>query len=263
LIRDNVNGVLFQHLRAARHFARIVVKDSDAKRQHLSTTLLELYAYLESSASLQFLPYGDDSGGAYQSLLLEQGTIEAYKGFGAVVNYPTIYETIPYISQLAVNRKIELSQDLELGCLLRYQDLVERLGSWPCETVGGTVARAKWAADMLLRIAMLLYLHSSFHQDASHLREMSSPLVDRAIGVMGDVAGTPWRNTTYWLRLIIGSYATTTDQQFIISQSLDHACGPFQPVEILRLIWHGPGGNFGVDGIARLIRANRTGFLIG
>lgn len=244
--------------------------DQDAYSSDLVGVLLEFYAYYELCSSLRILPEYDDIEAACQFSSLHLDKICDYKTFGAFFGSSlALYRTIPFICQLAMDRKCEMAEDIGMGCHSTFERLKDIIQGWKCS--GGIYNKnynnqqdGDVAAGKIVRNALLLFLYSSYYHDTIYLRKISEPLVDETVELLSVAAKLPWLNSIYWPMVVVATYATKADQQRKLLAALPLGILLVsRTITTLKWLWDEPDDIFGLDGLAKVTKAHGTNVLFG
>ncbi|KAK7890837.1 hypothetical protein LTR67_008049 [Exophiala xenobiotica] len=269
-IRGNEGGTLFQHLRASRQFAQAVLaKHQDDYASDLVGVLLEAYAYYELCSSMRLLPEHNDIDAACQLSSLWAEKISLYRTFGSLFgSLFALYKVIPFVCQLAKDRKVEIVQRTDMGCYATFTRLRHMLQAWNgADGVYNNYNNkpdAEAAAENVVRNSLLLFLYSSYYHDTEFLRHVSQSLVDESIESLSVAAKTTWIHPTFWSMVVIATHATTAEQQAKLMALMPTEIPLVtRAMGILKWIWEESEDIFGLDGLVMFTKAHRTTILFG
>jgi hypothetical protein len=257
-MRGDGKSAQFQHYRASRHFAQMVLSQRDYDSQ-LAGLLLEFHACTELCTAMQLLPSHEDIEAACNSPVLQLRNLHLYKSFGVLFGGASeLYELSPLICQLAERRSSERATGKDLGCDEIFESLRTKIGQWSYQytaiPAGNTVTHSDIASGAIVQHAVLLFLYAANHQNPKVLREMSEPLVDSSIELMGSMKRTGWF-ASFWPVIVIGSFATTNAHQSEIRRFLPPVIPITEgPLQLLDWVWETPDDVIGLDGIRRGIQ---------
>ncbi|KAB8217745.1 fungal-specific transcription factor domain-containing protein [Aspergillus novoparasiticus] len=274
VLRGNQNGVLAYHLRASSFLAQhIVGTDEFAQNHALSQVLVEMYAYLELSSALHLSATPNDPQLGPQSAISSIAYLRRFTTFGTLFGSASaLYEMIPDIRRLADLRQKELVQGVPLGCNATFNAIMSQLQAFDWNSALATgpsssqedFLRGKAAAGRLVQNAMLLFLFSAYRVHQRTLKSIAHVLVDTAIEMGDSIIGTTWRNPTFWPAVVIGSYASTNDQRARIMEYLRPSMAlTSRARELLMRLWSSPDEAFGLDGLAKIIAAEKASYCFG
>lgn len=266
-----------QHLRASRHFADIVL--DNAKRYGakciLAGLVIEQYAYFELCSILQLPPNEEHFDIFRDSPVLQLDNLRSFEAFGALFGCgSSLYQLIPSISQLAIARRAEVLEDVNLKCEDEYNRLTDRLNGWsPTSDKAKSVEATEECilAGRVTQIAVQLFLYSAYYlagkmeqHDLEYVRRMAHPLVEEALEIASKTWRTSWTNTNYWFIIIIASYAIGDEQQ----QSCLVAVSSDWPLtramrRCLEWMWQRPEELYGLEGLTKAQQELRIRVLVG
>lgn len=204
--------------------------------------------------------------------------VQSYRTFGVIfAGSVSLFRLVPYICQLATDRRIELSEGQNLGCRLKFEGLRDIIQGWSLSTDFDTTTSLiavtadnqgeNFMAGQVVRNTLLMFLMSSYHHDVYYLREALYPLVEETIDMMTvaeALVRTPWTNLLFWPMCVIGTYTTTTSQRqrFLSFISKDiPLCHRMK--KVLRWMWEADDSVYGLQGFSDMLKLHKVDFAWG
>lgn len=252
--------------------------------------VLESYAYCELCASLRMLPGQDDIAAACRVSEEHLATLQRYRTFGVVfTGCSSLFRLVPFICQLATDRRIELLEDQDLGCRPRFDDLRRIIEGWSPLTDGDSTScriGVSSAADVrdltmagnVVRNALVMFLTSSYHNDVEYLRKSLHSLVEETIEYMTvasvteddglderhPVAKPSWINVLFWPMVAVATYTTTATQRERMLSFLGKDMPVYKRVkQTLRWVWEADDSVYGLQGLSDMLELHKADFPFG
>lgn len=224
------------------------------------------------------LPGQDDIAAACRFTEEHLTMLREYRTFGSIfAGCTTLFGFIPFIGQLAMDRRVELSEDRDLHCQSRFKKLRRSIQEWSLLTdvdfmlsslcVSADNERAFLTAGNVVRNALIMFLTSSFYHDVSYLRQSLNALVEETVELM-NVAGvdvrTPFINVLFWPICVVGTYTTTTSQRERILSFMNRDVPLLNRVKkILRWVWEADDSVYGLQGLSDVMDVHQVDFPFG
>ncbi|KAL2071010.1 hypothetical protein VTL71DRAFT_14036 [Oculimacula yallundae] len=277
-IRGNVDGEVFQHLRASRQIALTMFRKDTTINTDIMGVVLEAYCYRELVSSFRLGVEESDNQEVLNSFVVDLSCLQDLPTFGSNFWYCSfLFMQIPLISQLARHRQRELREGIDMGCDIAYTDLYNKISSWRPPGV-------EWSADpeidmgdseaisaMVIQTSLLLFLVTSFYHKeitSEELCKITQPWVTGTISLLAFTHDSPTVIATFWPIIVIGSYAREVSDQRIIQEILSSS--PHQmPIlvkglRLLNCLWRSQDSDdFGLSGLERIADRERTSLCIG
>ncbi|KAI9149028.1 hypothetical protein HJFPF1_11073 [Paramyrothecium foliicola] len=263
--RGNVHGTLSQHFCASRYFARTLTAQGKTHSPPLIGVLVELLANFEMLWSIRSvrscvgIELVDQNHSTLLNILRSQD-----KFYILLDSAMELYETIPQICKLGVDRQKEVREGLDLGCKLDFQRIARTILEWrhipsPTDLTDPQRANGRRAAGKILQNCFQTFLFSSYFTEPAYLRTITQPLVNSTIELIPTIWKTNWLNSTFWPIFVMCTYAESETQRARIRLLLK----PVTPLmirvaEVLQWIWDSPDDVFGLDGLETVICAHQT-----
>ncbi|KAL2071014.1 hypothetical protein VTL71DRAFT_14040 [Oculimacula yallundae] len=273
-LRGNEGGTLLGHLRACRFFAQeVLTAQREGYSSDLTGTLLENYAYWEMCTNFSLLIGPDDLGAACYFSAVHFNDLRHYRTFGSYFGESSaLYQSIPFISQLAVDRRAELTLRCDRGCEESFLAFKRKLEHWRDDVAvtisppgkGESAHRYSIIAGDIVRNAALIFLYSSYYQDPTYVQTLAHPIVDEAIDMLRTVIHTPWMNTLFWPMVVLGTYAVTPlQQQRILAFWPEGIPLVVRAVKMLQWVWNRDSDAYGLEGLAKVIKDHDAHIVFG
>ncbi|EFQ26918.1 C6 zinc finger domain-containing protein [Colletotrichum graminicola M1.001] len=182
-VQGDVNGAVYHHLEATRQYvAPLAAKSrrpSPHKLQHIHGFLLEIYTVF--SLELAITPKGtlDDQPVNLDPFLESLAFLGEYKSCGFMLGFGHgLFGMIPEIAKLVEARRAEnLDKKAPSSLYQSYRSLVSKLDSWDefadvLEGDGVSPRYEQATAATIYRNALIIYLHSAFHDNLLNSPEL-------------------------------------------------------------------------------------------
>ncbi|KAF4961923.1 hypothetical protein FSARC_9964 [Fusarium sarcochroum] len=216
--QGNGRGAIYHHLKASREYITLLTSTPELYDElgYLRGFLLEFYAY--HALKLAISP---------RNLLAEQvveldpfmqslDILDGYKSRGCLLGFGQhLFEMIPQISDLVEARRVEEKRDSTKPTALKkqYEYLLLKLETFNAygEALEGLRPRSERAgATMIYQNALIVYLHSAFHQDMLASPKLTTELemrIDKMMPVFYSlfVGDSPYRRMLLWPGVIMAS----------------------------------------------------------
>ncbi|KAK2751267.1 C6 transcription factor [Colletotrichum kahawae] len=220
--QGDVNGSVFHHIKASRHYVLGLTKTSQNpisdRLGHIRGFLLEIYSFM--ALKLAITPRGamEDHPIMLDPFLESLSFLSEYKSCGFMLGFGHgLFEMIPEIASLVEKRRVEeLNNAKTEASYDAYQDLVERLESWDAFSnvltgEGSSPRYQQGPAVAIYRTALIVYLHSAFHEDLHEREDLCAEIdlhIDKVLPLMWAVysSATPFRRMMLWPGCILASF---------------------------------------------------------
>ncbi|KAJ4135314.1 hypothetical protein NW768_004940 [Fusarium equiseti] len=217
-IQGNTRGAIYLHLKASREYITTLTSLSRTydELEYLRGFLLEMYTYHSMTLALSprntLYDHKVDIDPSVHSLDI----LAPYKSRGYLLGFgQSLFEMVPEIHQLVEARREEEKLGVEVSLAMRrqYERLVTRLEVFDpyAENLEGLRPRQERAgATMIYQNALIVYLHSAFHEDMLADPDLASELDARIEKMMPTffslfVGDSPYRRMLLWPGVIMAS----------------------------------------------------------
>lgn len=175
-VQGDVHGAVYHHIRASRQYV-VSLKEtaqnpSSDKLLHIRGFLLEMYAFL--ALKLAITPRGALEHHTVQldPFLESLDFLSQYKSRGFLLGFGHgLFALIPEVSKIVEDRRLEESSNTTSKTLYEsYKHLVAKLDAFDAfsdvlEGEGFCPAFEQGPAAAIYKSALIIYLHSAFHED--------------------------------------------------------------------------------------------------
>ncbi|KAL5323184.1 hypothetical protein ACEPPN_007716 [Leptodophora sp. 'Broadleaf-Isolate-01'] len=229
-IRGNVDGEVFQHLRASRQIASALFNSTLNNDTEIMGVALEAYCYRELISAFRLGVEEADIQQVLNSFVIDLSCLQHLPTFGSCFWYCSfLFMQIPLISQLAGRRQRELREGVDMCCDVEYTHLYNKISSWRppgqefsanCEV---DIEDSEAVSAMIVRISLLLFLVTSFYHKSitpHELCKITQPWVTEALSLLQFAHGSPTIIALFWPMIVIGSYAREVSDQSVLQRML-------------------------------------------
>ncbi|KAM0542831.1 hypothetical protein ACHAPJ_012611 [Fusarium lateritium] len=217
-VQGTARGAIYHHLKASREYIGLLTATSDSYNEieHLRGFLLELYAFHALKLAISPRNMLSEQTVELDPFLQSLGILDGYKSRGCLLGFGQhLFEMIPQISDLVEARREEEKRSSTMRTALekQYECLLLKLQTFNPygESLDGLRPRQERAgATMIYQNALIVYLHSAFHQDMLASPELAAELemrIDKMMPVFYAlfVGDSPYQRMLLWPGVIMAS----------------------------------------------------------
>ncbi|KAF2176151.1 hypothetical protein K469DRAFT_608208 [Zopfia rhizophila CBS 207.26] len=280
----NLNGAMLYHVRASRHFARILMDQPLAiGEQELAEFLFESCFWFALLSNLRYSPPRNDVSQNTNLLTLSSAKMAKYKGFGPMFgNTYELFAMIPSVSHIALARQRMLSQEVAerdeeaaKEVFDMYTSLLSELTNWrpivaEAHATKNTEASIQAA---ICRNTLVVFLHAAFwygFQSQAELLQKVDPFVNETFELVEHLRkkGASTGAGVFWLFIVTSTYIRDKPRQNAVLRQVKEV-----PVRLplldraedtLNWVWcNGNDDSYGLPALENFIKAHKTGLCVG
>ncbi|KAF9873051.1 hypothetical protein CkaCkLH20_09561 [Colletotrichum karsti] len=200
--QGDIHGSVYHHIKASRHYILSLMKAprktaSMDKLGHIRGFLLEIYSFM--ALKLSITPRGamEDNPITLDPFLGSLDFLKEYKSCGFMLGFGHgLFGLVPEIADLVEKRRLEeLNNSITSATFEAYKSLVAKLDTWDTfsDVLEGKDSSPRFQqgpAVSIYRTALILYLHSAFHENLHECAELCDEidlLIDRVLPLLWGV----------------------------------------------------------------------------
>ncbi|RGP65179.1 ATP-dependent zn protease [Fusarium longipes] len=219
-IQGNTRGAIYLHLKASREYIATLTSPCQPydELEYLRGFLLEMYTYHAMKLALSPRNMLREELVEIDPSVHSLDIFSGYKSRGCLLGFgQPLFEMVPQIHQLVEARRQEEKLGLGVSMALseQYESLVANLEAFDAygENSEGLRPRQERAgATMIYQNALIVYLHSAFHQDMLadvNLAKELEARIDKTMPAFFSlfVGDSPYRRMLLWPGVIMASCA--------------------------------------------------------
>ncbi|KAH7178986.1 fungal-specific transcription factor domain-containing protein [Fusarium flagelliforme] len=278
-IEGNTRGAVYLHLKASREYITTLTSLSRTydELEYLRGFLLEMYTYHSMKLALSPRNALHDHKVDIDPSVHSLDILAPYKSRGCLLGFgQRLFEMIPEIHQLVEARREEEKLGIEVSLAMRqeYERLVAKLEAFDpyAENLEGLRPRQERAgATMIYQNALIVYLHSAFHEDMLSHPDLPSELEARIDKMMPTffslfVGDSPYRRMLLWPGVIMASCARRSEHVRVLRGGLvgraTRTPGAVKTgARVVELLWQDPDPRaFGPRGLSYVMTKHDISF---
>ncbi|KAK7458373.1 C6 zinc finger domain-containing protein [Colletotrichum acutatum] len=281
-VQGDNSGAVYHHIRASRHYVMDLAADTykpsaSKKTEHIRGFLLEIYAMFALKLSVTPRGLQEEIPVTLDPFLGSLEFLSRYKSRGFMIGFGHgLFAMMPEISNLLEKRrKEELSGSTSDGLLKSYKSLLEKLDSLDpsADVLEGQDACPRYqqsTAVTIYRTALILILHSAFHEDLYKNADLLAEIdlrIDKILPLCWAVyaSKSPLRRMMLWPGSILASCCKKAEHIHAFRLGLNSnprsPGGVREAAKAVELLWQDDDPNaFGPRGLNMVMKKHGLSF---